>query len=584
MKINKNITTKPFRFLLSHVRHKPVLAIGAFLAAIIAQSLGAIEPYLVKQFIDQATQSQSESVVFWGSAIALTFFVAELVWRLSGFIGMRLAMFIQTSIYRQLFSYLLEHSVGYFHNRFAGNLASKLSYASNSANEIVCSLLWNYVPLGLQILISLGLTFTVHPWFAWGLLGWIGLFLWLNWRLMHRKEELSKEYASTESALKGATVDTVSNIDSVSQFSRISFEKTRLSHLIQRVYTVGIRGWSYGEWVLALNGVLQAVLMAGLLWGGVTGWQQGWVSIGELTMLLMLTIRITRELLFIGHQLNNFMKNIGQLREGLEIIGESHDLLDPENPEICHIKAGKIEFKDLTFGYSDGNKPVFQALNLTIQPGEKIGFVGRSGGGKTTITKLILRLMDPQRGVIEIDGQNIASIKQSDLREQIAYVPQEPILFHRSLAENIGYGDLDADQSALIEASKKAHAHEFIVDLAQGYDTLVGERGVKLSGGQKQRIAIARAILKPSPILILDEATSALDSESENLIQAALDNAMSNRTTIVIAHRLSTVQKMDRIIVLEKGKIIEMGSHEKLLQKNGAYAELWSHQYGEFLG
>jgi ATP-binding cassette subfamily B protein len=293
---------------------------------------------------------------------------------------------------------------------------------------------------------------------------------------------------------------------------------------------------------------------------------------------------LTRELLFIGQRLNELMKNIGQLRDGLELIGEPHDLVDINHPETCVIQRGGIELRTISFGYDERTNAIFSELSLLIRPGEKIGLVGRSGGGKTTITKLILRLMDLRSGKIIIDGQNIANIRQSDLRNTIAYVPQEPILFHRTLAENIGYGDLTAERKKIIEAAKKAHAHEFIIELEHGYDTLVGERGIKLSGGQKQRIAIARAILKPSPILILDEATSALDSESENLIQSALDNAMEHRTTLVIAHRLSTVQKMDRIIVLEKGVIVEDGSHEDLLKKNGAYSELWNHQYGEFLG
>jgi ATP-binding cassette subfamily B protein len=241
-------------------------------------------------------------------------------------------------------------------------------------------------------------------------------------------------------------------------------------------------------------------------------------------------------------------------------------------------------FSNVGFAYPENQtRPLFKDLSLKIKPGEKVGLVGPSGGGKTTITRLLLRFMDIQDGLITIDGQDITTIKQADLRSRIAYVSQEPILFHRTLAENIGYGDLVAEQKVIEGVAKMANAHDFIAKLPKGYDTLVGERGVKLSGGQRQRVAIARAMLKNAPILVLDEATSALDSESEVLIQDALWKLMEGRTAIVIAHRLSTIQRMDRIIVLEDGKIVEEGSHKDLLRANGTYAKLWAHQSGGFI-
>ena len=247
-------------------------------------------------------------------------------------------------------------------------------------------------------------------------------------------------------------------------------------------------------------------------------------------------------------------------------------------------RRGEVKFNDVDFAYPEKTRStLFKGLNFKIKPGEKVGLVGPSGGGKTTITQLLLRFMDVQDGEITIDGQNIAAITQSDLRSRIAYVSQEPILFHRTLAENIGYGNHEADQQVIEGIAKMANAHEFIAKLPKGYDTLVGERGVKLSGGQRQRVAIARAMLKNAPILVLDEATSALDSESEVLIQDALWKLMEGRTAIVIAHRLSTIQKMDRIIVLEDGQIVEQGSHKELLRKDGTYARLWAHQSGGFI-
>ncbi len=268
-----------------------------------------------------------------------------------------------------------------------------------------------------------------------------------------------------------------------------------------------------------------------------------------------------------------------------EVITRPPLVTDSMSPEPLKIKKGAITFNDVTFRYEDSNQDeqLFKELSLKIPHGQKVGLVGPSGGGKTTLTKLLLRFMDIQSGTILIDQQNIAAITQDDLRSSVAYVPQEPLLFHRSIKENIAYGDLTATQEEIIQAATLAHAHEFIEKLPQGYDTLVGERGVKLSGGEKQRVAIARAMLKKAPVLVLDEATSALDSKSEKAIVSALDNLMKGRTTIVIAHRLSTIRKLDRILVLKDGKISEDGSHEDLLAQKGMYSELWNHQSGEFL-
>jgi len=268
-----------------------------------------------------------------------------------------------------------------------------------------------------------------------------------------------------------------------------------------------------------------------------------------------------------------------------EILGQETEIVDvPDAPKL-RVKDGAINLHDITFHYRDGNtdQAVFKNLTLDIKPGEKVGLVGPSGGGKSTLTRLLLRFDDVVRGDISIDGQNIAQVTQTSLRQAISYVPQEPLLFHRPVDENIAYGNPDASQADIVKAAKAAHADDFITALADGYGTVVGERGVKLSGGQRQRVAIARAILKNSPILVLDEATSALDSESEVLIQDALWKLMEGRTAIVIAHRLSTIQKMDRIIVLEHGEIVEQGTHAELLKKHGVYAKLWAHQSGGFL-
>jgi ATP-binding cassette subfamily B protein len=281
--------------------------------------------------------------------------------------------------------------------------------------------------------------------------------------------------------------------------------------------------------------------------------------------------------------LRQYNKALGDASDMVAILQIQPEIKDPVKPERPRMHSGKIDFKDVTFTHGESDDPLFHDLNLSIRPGEKIGLVGRSGSGKTTLTRLLLRFSDLDSGAIEIDGQNITRVTQDDLRHAISYVPQEPLLFHRTLEENIAYGKPEASAEEIRQAARRAHADEFITKLPLGYETLVGERGVKLSGGQRQRVAIARAMLKDAPILVLDEATSALDSESEKLIQDALWRLMEGRTAIVIAHRLSTIQHMDRIIVLEDGRILEQGSHTELLAAGGQYASLWGHQSGGFI-
>jgi ATP-binding cassette subfamily B protein len=307
-------------------------------------------------------------------------------------------------------------------------------------------------------------------------------------------------------------------------------------------------------------------------------------NIGTVFLILSYTANIASQLFsFSNNALRNYNRSLGDASDMVAILQIEPEVKDPINPEKPRIKKGQIEFAAVQFQHDGSNEAIFDNFSLRIEPGKKVGLVGHSGSGKTTFTRLLLRFSDINSGQILVDGQNIAKITQDELRAKIAYVPQEPLLFHRTIAENILYGKLGATRKEVAGVAKKANAAEFIDKLPYGYETLVGERGVKLSGGQRQRIVIARAMLKNAPILVLDEATSALDSESEKLIQDALWKLMEGRTAIVIAHRLSTIQRMDKIVVLEEGKIVEQGSHKELLTKKGVYARLWAHQSGGFL-
>jgi ATP-binding cassette subfamily B protein len=356
----------------------------------------------------------------------------------------------------------------------------------------------------------------------------------------------------------------------------------RLSEYIGKKESSHIRNWTVGEIMLIINNVLQflfvLVMVAAAIWFN----QNKAIGVGSTIMVITLSNMLKDQLMWIGNHFNELMDYYGEVAEGLQEILAEHELTDGEQAKPLLIKDAAIEFKNVYFNY--GNKSVFRGFNLKIKPGEKIGLVGESGAGKSTLVSIILRQHDLKSGEILIDGQDITEITQESLRENIAVVPQEPLLFHRDILENIRYGNLKADEDAIINASKSAQAHQFIMELPQAYQTMVGERGIKLSGGQRQRIAIARAILKNAPILILDEATSSLDSQSEAEIQKALKNLMKDKTVIAVAHRLSTIKALDRIIVIHKGQIVQDGSHEELLQdQGGVYKELWHKQVEGFI-
>jgi ATP-binding cassette subfamily B protein len=327
---------------------------------------------------------------------------------------------------------------------------------------------------------------------------------------------------------------------------------------------------------------LMIILEVGILYTALRFWQDGKLTIGDFAMIQTYMLQMFNRLWEVGRNIRRVYEGLADADEMTRILTQPHEIQDREHAKELAVSTGHIEFKNISFGYTE-QKPVLGNFSLTISPGQKIAFVGPSGGGKTTIVKILLRFFDLQSGKIEIDGQDISEVTQNSLRKNIALVPQEPILFHRSLMENIRYARPEASDQDVIEAARLAHCHEFISGFSEGYETFVGERGVKLSGGERQRVAIARAILKNAPILILDEATSSLDSESEHYIQDALKNLMKDRTAIVIAHRLSTIMQMDRIIVLEGGKIIEDGKHAELLKaREGIYQKLWHIQAGGF--
>jgi ATP-binding cassette subfamily B protein len=420
------------------------------------------------------------------------------------------------------------------------------------------------------------------------LLVFSAFFIAASFQISKPVRKYGAETAANESRETGFLADAITNVVAIKSFARGDYERQRFAKATTATNKSLMKLAGASQRQMNSLGTISRMMSGASLLLAVIGVLVFNINVATVFLIFTYTSTIADQLFNFGNQsLRNYNRSIGDTYEFIQTLSQEPAVTDPAEPEKPRIKNGAVSFSHVTFDHDNktGGKgtTLFDDFNLEIKPGEKIGLVGHSGGGKTTLSKLIMRFMDVDNGEILIDGQNIASLKQDDLRRSITYVPQEPLLFHRTLAENISYGKPEANKQAIVKAAKLAHAHEFINELPDKYDTLVGERGIKLSGGQRQRIAIARAMLKDAPILVLDEATSALDSESEKLIQDALWKLMEGRTAIVIAHRLSTIQKMDRIVVLENGQIAEEGDHKKLLADKGVYAMLWAHQSGGFI-
>ncbi len=487
------------------------------------------------------------------------------------------------SIARHSMESLYKHSYTFFSNRFAGALIAQTRRFVDGFYVISETITYTFWTGGISLI---GI-FSVVFYYSWQ----IGLLLTVLLTgigivvtpFVRRRMQVDEEESQANSKLSGYMSDVISNILTTKIFPERAHEQKAFHIYLDKQVTMLRASWRvFNRLSNVQNGLVQCMRIL-ILIAGVYLWQEGKITAGTIVLLLTYSWTIFMITWHMVRSTSGFLKALASAKEMTDIFETVPDILDPETPEESRISEGKIEFQEVDFRYH-GGETVFEKLTLTLVPGEHVGLVGPSGGGKSTITKLLLRFVDPTGGNIFIDGQDIKKIRQDDLRSTIAYVPQDPTLFHRTLRENIAYGKPEATEEEIIEAAKKAHAHEFVEVLEAQYDTMVGERGIKLSGGQRQRIAIARAILKDAPILVLDEATSALDTISELKIREAVDELIENKTALIIAHRLSTVEKMDRIIVLGKdGAIEEEGSHQELVARGGLYSTLWNHQTGGFL-
>lgn len=546
-------------------------------------------PVVIEKLIDTMTYYLGDrSDIFQELSPLLMFgatlwIVNEIGFRSSGVLWAKASPILEADVRMSIFDYVQRHSYRYFSNQFAGGLSNKINDLPPAMSKIIQYITSLFVPVFVAILISTTLFLFLNPLFAGILVTWIVLHLGVCFFFARACDQLSLVHAEARSNLAGKIVDSLSNNLNVKLFARFDAEyaflqryqgQEKKTHLISLMYIEKIK------FILgALSFLFPGILMTGAI---IYAWKYHQITTGEVIFILNSSWNITMMVWFAGLELPNLFKEIGVAKQALSLIQTPHEIVDQPGAKELVVTQGEITFEHVTFYYSKG-RALFRDKTVTIHPGEKVGLVGFSGSGKTSFINLILRHFEVDKGRILIDGQDISKVTQDSLRKAIAMIPQEPVLFHRTLIENIRYGNPLATDEEVIEACVKSHCDEFIRKLPDGYQTLVGERGLKLSGGQRQRIAIARAILKNAPILILDEATSALDSIIEKQIQDDLKELMQGRTTIVIAHRLSTVSALDRILVLENGVVVEEGSHQELLDLEGRYATMWNMQISGFM-
>jgi len=583
----KHSSKRVVQFMLKLWHIAPVLTVVMMLSQIIFAILTTtIAPIFVSQLLTHiadgtATLETSiglligySVILIFGDVIAIRITIAI------AFIAVS-RMQARTSI--KIMENMMQKSMTYHSNKMSGGMVSDNNKLISSIERFWDTITFTALPI-VTTLISVCIALSFIFWqYAAALAFLSAIIIVVIIKVQSTIAPISRMVSEKSSANTGFFADVISNISAVKAFANERSES--------EVYKTKVTDWRKAtlremKSVLLITGSfggLMVILNIAAFVAAIFATEYKIASIGAIYLVISYTITVVGQLWAVGNTTRSYIRIIGDAGPMISSLDEPVTVTDVKAPKKLTVKNGSITFNDVQFTHDENHNPLFENFNLTIKAGEKVGLVGPSGSGKTSLTKLLLRFNDVEGGAISIDGQPINEVAQSDLRRAIAYVPQEPALFHRSLHENIAYGKSNATKKAVINAAKLSHAFEFISDLPQGFNTLVGERGVKLSGGQRQRIAIARAILKDAPIILLDEATSALDSESEKLIQDSLITLMEGRTSIVIAHRLSTISKLDRIIVLDNGKIVEDGKHDELLAKKGTYAKLWAHQSGGFI-
>ncbi len=547
-----------------------------------------ITPVFYKQFFDVVNAGGDKAVIAQ-SLIKIIMYVAILnsvFWigyRIASLANNTFQPMVVANLKRQAYDYIMQHSYSFFTNSFVGSLVQKVNRFARAFEDLSDNFMWNFLPLVVRAVLIFFIVSFINIWISAIIFIWAAIFIIFNVIFSTWKLKYDLRAAEADSKTTGYLADTLTNQNTISLFNGSKYESLGFKGVTQTQAKMTRFTWNLNSIIDAGQGLLSFSIEFILFYFVIKYWEQGLVTVGVFVLLQLYVLNIIDKLWDFSRLVRNVYRSYADAQEMVQIMMLPHDIVDISKAKELLVKEGKIEYKDLHFNFNE-TRQVLKDINVAIKPGERVALIGPSGAGKTTFVRLLLRLYNTTAGQILIDGQDIAKVTQESLRKNISLVPQDPVLFHRTLAENIAYGKRDASIQEIEEAAKLAHCDEFIKNLPFGLKTYVGERGVKLSGGERQRVAIARAILKNAPILILDEATSSLDSHSEMLIQDALSNLMSGKTTIVIAHRLSTIQKMDRIIVIDNGKITEQGNHNELLSKEDSlYKKLWTLQAGGFL-
>ncbi|MBV8165631.1 MAG: ABC transporter ATP-binding protein [Alphaproteobacteria bacterium] len=586
------LPTAPWPFLWHFVREGFWRRYAVMVCAVVlAQICQTLDPYILKLMINRVTAALGVAADERLSAPIIGLFVLmvglwfadTLLVRIYQLLDVHVGPAMRKRVQTAMFGYLLGHSPRYFQENFAGKLGQKVKEAGRACISIMEMVTFDLTKIVVMLIVSMTLLIAQRAELAVLLGVWMVVYLAGSSALAYRCVGLSKSFSAAVSTSSGKLIDAIANADTIRSFAQWRHERVFLDGYLETERRGSVRL----RWFLTLIRLFQSVavlsMIAGLCWVALGDMLARGGDLGSFTLVFSLSGLIAMNVWNLSNRMLDFFDNMGTLTEAIELVTQPHEITDRPGARPLIVTAGKIDVEDVSFAHPDG-LALFEHLSLSIGAGEKVALVGPSGGGKSTFVKLLRRQFEPHGGRILIDGQDIADVTWDSVNAAIAEVSQAPGVFHRPVGDNIRYGRLEADETALTDAAKRAHSHDFILRRPTGYGTIVGEQGIKLSGGEKQRIAIARALLKDARILILDEATSSLDSESEHLIQEALWDLMEGRTVIAIAHRLSTITGMDRILYLQAGRIVEQGSHAELVARGGPYSRMWRRQVGGFIG
>lgn len=572
-----------FRFVRSQLRPFYWQMIGLLLVACYWAIHVSLQPYVIKLILDSVSQDPSLNNIAIPVILYIALSVAfALNFRFYDYVWLKLYPPLKAKIINDATDKIVHYSYGFFQNHLAGRLSDKINNLGTGTVKIIQVFVDKFFSHTLALIIACFTLMMVHPLLSLILFGWTAFLVVLSAIFGKEARRLSLDLSEANSNVSGYIVDRFANILNVRLFANRDYEKKILNQNLQKSTQRSQKLRWFLLKLMAIQGLATAVMLSTCLLVLIFSFHSRRITVGDFGLVVTLTLTFADIIWHLAQEISNFSEIHGMVRQGISLLSLKESIKDLPNAVELKISKGDICFENVGFRYPNA-EPLFSHKSIFLPAGQKIGLVGFSGSGKSTFVHLILRLFDVTQGRILIDGQDIKTVTQDSLHRSIAMIPQDPTLFHRTLMENIRYGNLTSNDEEVIAAAKKALAHDFISHLTHGYNTLVGERGIKLAGGQRQRIAIARVFLKTAPILILDEATSALDSATESLIKDGLIDLMTNRTTIVIAHRLSTLLHMDRILVFDQGNIVEDGTHETLISKEGLYKTLWEAQVGGFI-